>query len=669
MEDLNFDEIVQESDVAAQPVPIGLAKAEESKDYSPIFDVYFRFSVKHVMLLANASTERKREWMYQTLNAVFRAAVLPEIEGGDLYTCGEFISMASAGWNTGQAAANIAQLNIWLFYNAQIEFVPVRNNNETWFWCSKVNYGGIPTLPTSPVISAFAMSIVKKTTTLTARSYPDNFTNAIITSDKKCWRGETLVNQLVSRAPCCATPQQLAAYAGAKNMGALAAKLADFDPATANAIVAPDGKSIFANAIDKWHEVFRLIATDKFGTISCTRAIASEFSTGYGFFGELAGAAKWLPEPAVLKVRNRLYVFVEHTYIHYEDLRNWPASCVMYAVTPQDINTFCVVNRNAPAAVIMPLTALSDSSKHLKELQVYSSGVTLRLIFAATPLVAFIPDPQGLNIGSVVSNLRSLEKAIVEVCLKSYKETLTFVQQDQFYDAYYSYTITAQPTYGPGRCHVNFVGTNKLSALLYKNHSYMSKDDVEKRLFVATHHLSDLKIGDVQKTSHVGERTVTDRYPRAYPNVLVNYDKLFIAGKTYTFDDKGNTVVVKTDHRPDIYNYNPQPVNNPTGPKAARVFNDRDPAAMDEDIPAKAETPESTPTPPTPGTPSTPQPTPATPTYCPSPTYTPAAPEPAPVPKADPMTGVRATNPVKAAVGVKRPAPTTVGGASKTIKK
>lgn len=378
------------------------------------------------------------------------------------------------------------------------------------------------------------------------------------------WRGSTLVDNLIKKAPLCASPQQLAAYAGLNNIAKLAEAINDFNPDDSTKISSVNGRSIFTNEVDAWHEFFRIIATDFFGVITCTRAIASIFVDG-GYYGELAGVAKWLPHPHVLKVKNKIYAFIEHTYLHYEDLSVWPERCVMYAVSPQDIDTYCVVMKKAPAAVILPLTGLSDSSKHLRSLLTYASAVELLLIFAQTPLVAFVPKATGLAINSVISNLRALEQHIVGQCLRTFRNICQSFKTGFESDEFFAWSIRPTETYGPGKCHVSFVGTHRMSTLYYKNHSYMGKSDIEKKLFVATSHLSDLQIDGVVKKAAV-ETKVGGKYPRAFPNGRIVYEKLFIAGKTYQIktEEDGKLVCTEyeTDFRPDIYNWDvksPQP--------------------------------------------------------------------------------------------------------------
>jgi hypothetical protein len=230
-------------------------------------------------------------------------------------------------------------------------------------------------------------------------------------------------------------------------------------------------------------------------------------------------------------------------------------------------------------------------------------------------LVAFSPDRKGLAINSVVSNLRSLETTIVKQCLVSLREQL---KDRNVSRSTFAYSIKALDTYGPGKCHVEFVGTIKKEKLVSVNHSHMSLDDVEKKLFLATSHLSDLRVGPDAAAKSTGspDLKVASKYPRAFPIADKQLGKLYVAGKAYhvevkTVGDLSTSSILLYDKevpRPDLYNYKECPIKPPVPPPPFEFYEEH----MDETPPV-----------------------PKTPTYEPasSPTYAPATPEPVPVAK------------------------------------
>lgn len=560
MEDIDFEEELKKVEKKAEVVEnIALDDATETFDWDMYLRAYLAWPTNLVYKLVNAMPEhfdKHRNLPFR----MYAEKVLDKATPAEdpLYNFLTFQVMTPMlkGWNSGTAARDIFDVNRVLAYSAQVEFVPVEFNAVTYYWCSKVHYESLPLLPLSPYHCHLAESFVSVGPAgIKPRSYPTNLLNVVQTSAGTQWRGSSVFEILVNKSKTtCRTPAQLALFAGVNNIESAAIRLADFDPDQASNIKPLNAKlnSIFAKCTTEWVEFFAAIGRDVHDPISAPRMLASLYPGGKGFYGECNTITIWLTGPSTIKVRDPRHTYIEHTYIPYSMNEKWPAECVMYAVTPADVQLYQAITGKPPHALVLPLTQLMGTSKHLRKLSQLTTHVTMIIAFAETPLVIFTPAANGFNINSIESNLKSLETEIVRLALTNLKSKLG----KKVVDHVVAYKIMPDKDYSPTKCAVTFapwLSANQVAAVA---HTYMSMVDIEKETMLPTTHATDLIINGKTVRKGVQEAGIVANYPRAMPPGITYYGQLIKAGQYYEVKDgtlnESNVVLP----RPDIYNWN-----------------------------------------------------------------------------------------------------------------
>jgi len=555
MDDFDF-----EAELAATDKPAVFAQAAAPAVTAPVinwndhFAFYLGLPDRVVALLCRTDINAYKTFDIRPFNDYLAHRQLYTEELKSAYTTGMIMRQLIPGWNSGCAARSIAEVNSWVVYRGEVEFVPVIQAGITVYWCNRVRYESVPILPLHSGSANLANSFLSTSDRgLKVRTYPDNLVNIVKTPGGKQWRGANVFEGLLARdAATSKSPAQFASFCGPALMARVAVALCDYNPADARNIipvVKQDG-SIFANAITDWNNFFAAVGCDRFGPISKARMMATLYPSGVGYFGECAGVSKWLSGPCVLKVKDVRRTFVGHSFIDHANNHEWPYRCVMFSVTPEEIIFYQNITRTPVHSLVLSLTALLGSSKHIQALSHYVNTVKLVVAFSAKPVIILEPTLEGgLNIGSVVSNLRDLEKCIVEVALDNIKARLSGRR------AAYAFSITAAEGYAVGACRVNFTPFKFDNDIACEMQTYMSMDDSMKKLFHTTSHASDVVING-QRIKQAGVPEVVQNYPRAMPKGCGLYAALFQPGQFYGINEGKFDIIGQHNFtEPDIYNW------------------------------------------------------------------------------------------------------------------
>lgn len=549
MDDIDIEEFELQTD--EKPVEIipdgGIQTEEEVVKWEDVFADYLSLPTKAIYTFSTL-TERQR---YDACGAGWKKFFTTYKIAGEppkLDVINEsFKARHKHGWNSGLFCRTITDVNKALAFYGQCEFIPaMADGNKNIYWCSKVNYQSLPIVPGNceklRAVSAF-FSVGK--TGLTAKQFPDNFTNAVVTSNNKKWRGSNFALAVLKTATTyCSQPHQAAIYIGEVNAEKYTGSIADFDPTSARKIVPASTRSpsILSNCIPQYLELFAVVGRDEFGPVSTERMLASHYD-GDGFYGHCSGVTLWLTKTTIIKCQNVPASIINHTLQDFYNNASWPARCIMYACTPQDITTYTSIHGKPPKAVVLPFQAAIGGGKHIQALVQSCAKVRILVHFAATPLVSFVTEgaKDGFNTNSLVSNLAALEKEVIVKLLEIMKDQLLFKP--------YSLSWECKPTdtYGPSRCHVKWVEVT--TPMLYCRQVYMSSKDLEKAMFLPTGHASEIQVNG-KKVSHVADEGIAANYKRANPPFVAKSALIFKPGVWY---DEDGIPLATQPKRPDLF--------------------------------------------------------------------------------------------------------------------
>lgn len=554
MDNLNFLEALAEFEQPADFAQAVAVEAAPAVNWNAHFDYYLSLPDRVVALLCRTNAMEYREWDLRPFNDyLVHRGLWNEDLATNLLT-GMVMRPLLAGWNSCNAARTIKEVNGWLVYRGEVEFVPVLVDGTTVYYCNRVRYESVPILPLHPAAAILANSFIRPGATLSTRVYPNNLLNIVKTSQGKQWRGVSVFQPLLAYDQAtCRAPAQIASYAGMHIITQAANALLDYNSADAAKLlpISKTGRSIFQTCVAQWNDFFCAVGTDRFGAITNDRLLATLFPSGVGFFGECSGVVKWLAGPCALKLRNYSRTYIDHVFIDYASNSEWPAKCVMYAITPEDVKFYQDFTRTPVKALVVTLTSLVDSNQHLLALAQFVNNVKLTICFTESPIVIIEPTLDGgLAISSISSNFAKLETLIVECALENIRARLTGQP------AYCAFEVTAAQGYAPGVCSVNFLPKLTVDALCCEAKQYMSMDDNMKRLFHVSTHTSDVFING-RRIRAVEQPEVVANYPRAMPAGCGNYTALFTPGEYYAFDNNGVFTIIYNHglNPPDIYNW------------------------------------------------------------------------------------------------------------------
>lgn len=548
MDDIDIEEFELNTD--EKPVEVipdgGIQNEEEIVKWADVFADYLGLPTKAIYTFSTLTVRQRTDacglgWahFFKTYKIVGNPPKIDAINEA-------FKVRHRRGWNSGLFCKTIIDVNRALAFYGQCEFIPALGENGTIFWCSKVNYQSLPITPGDPtklrLLSAFISLGAKG---MEAKRFPDNFVNAVVTSNNKKWRGSNFAKQvLVTAVTYCTQPHQVSIYVGEANAVKYLKSISDFDPTSARKIqpASTRSPSIFSNCIPQYLELFSIVGRDQFGPVSTERMLASHYD-GDGFYGFCSDVTMWLTKSTVIKCQNVPSSIINHHLLDYYDNRNWPRDCVMYACTPQDITTYTTLYKKPPKAVVIPFQSAISGGKHIQALVQSSAKVRILIHFAETPLVSFVTRKasKGFNTNSLVSNLAALEKEVVVKMLEIMKQQLLCEEH------YLSWECKPAETYGPGKCHI--LWKEITTPMLYNRQVYMSNKDMEKAMFTPTGHASEILV-DGKKVSHVADQGIAANYKRCNPAFVANCNTILTPGTWYDSDGKP---LAKQPKRPNLF--------------------------------------------------------------------------------------------------------------------